>query len=348
MDILNNLIEINTVNDLENAKIREYLKTLLQPLNFEFEEIGNSSTKVLIAKRGESNLGFVCHTDTVSASNWRYNPFTLTNEEDKLYGLGSSDMKGGIAALLEALKDLPKEIPLTCYFTFDEEIDFKGIKLLTKNKKNFPKTLVFPEPTNGIPAIANKGCMEFKVEFMGISAHSSTPLLGENAIIKAMNFTNELNIFAKSLENEKDYLYEVPYTTCNLAKISGGSALNKVPDYCEIAFDFRTINSIQESKILETINDLVKKYKAKLEIINNVSCALSKSLEFKDCIEKICNCKCTNLNYVTEASFFIDKNILILGPGPVTAHQKDEYITKTSFLETINLYKKIIKELSYK
>ena len=346
MDILKDLIAINTVNDLENEAIRDYLKRFLAQLDFEFEEIGKESTKVLIAKRGKSKLGFVCHTDTVLASNWSYNPFELTIQKEKLYGLGVSDMKGGIAALLNALKELPKDIPLTCYFTFDEEINFNGIKLLIESKSDFPNTLVFPEPTAGIPAIANKGCMEFKVNFFGKSAHSSTPMLGENAIIKAMNFIDELNSFVASLKKEKDDLYEVPYTTCNIAKINGGDAINKVPDYCEIAFDFRTINTKQERLIFKTLDSLAKKYNAKIEVINNVFCAISKSSDFKNNVGKICKRDCVNLSYVTEASFFSDKNILILGPGPVTAHQKDEYITKTSFLETIDLYKKIITHLS--
>ena len=348
MDILKELININTVNDLENKKIRNFIKNILSPLNFEFEEVGEGDKKVLIAKRGNSNIGFVCHTDTVDASMWTYNPFELTVKNDILYGLGVSDMKGGIAALLNALIELDKDIPCNCYFTFDEEINFEGIKKLVSSKDDFPNTLVFPEPTDNIPAIANKGCLEFKISFQGVSAHSSTPFLGSNAILKAMNYVYELQTFAKSLENETDNLYEVEYTTFNLAKINGGNALNKVPDYSEIFFDFRTISIKQESEIIDEVEKLTKKYNAKLEILNNVSCAKSDSNEFEKVIEGICNKKCHGLNYVTEASFFKDKNILILGPGPITAHQKDEHISKSSFYETIGLYKKIINALSKK
>lgn len=345
--ILKDLIEFNTVNDKENEKIRNYLEKFLTPLNFTFESIGEGSKKVLIATRGISNLGFICHTDTVSASKfWSYNPYTLTRQDDKLIGLGASDMKGGIASLLCALKELDKSIPITCFFTFDEEINFEGINMLINAKKDFPKTLIFPEPTDLEPILANKGCLEFKMQVLGKSTHSGTPNLGDNAILKSMKIIEELNSFAESLKHETNSLYEIPYTTFNMAMINGGTALNIVPDLCEISFDFRTINKKQEPTILTFLEEIARKYDAKLEIINKVSCAITENEDFKNKIEEICGRKTSGVNYVTEASFFQDKNILILGPGPVTAHRKDEYILKSSYLNTIEIYKKIIKELS--
>lgn len=346
-NILKNLIEINTINDLENAKIREYIKNILRPLNFSFEEIGNGKKKVLIAKRKESKVGFVCHTDTVDASSfWTENPFVLTKKNDKLYGLGVSDMKGGIGALLESLLQIDVSYPCVCYFTYDEETNFEGIKKLINEKNDFPNTLIFPEPTNGVPIIANKGCLEFMVSFNGKSAHSSTPMLGDNAILKAISFIKELEDFSKDLQKEKNLIYEIPYTTFNLAKINGGTSINKVADSCQIAFDFRTVNKNQEKKILDTLNRLNKKYNAEIKILNQIPCASCKSKSFQKQIEKICNSKCLAINYVTEASFFENKNILILGPGPITAHQKNEYIEEKSYNDTIELYKKIIVELS--
>ncbi len=346
-NILKELVAINTVKDLENNKIREYIKTLLLPLNFSFEEIGNNDKKILIAKRGKSNIGFVCHTDTVDfSSQWTEPPFTLTQKNKKLYGLGVADMKGGIAALLKALLEIDISYPCTCYFTYDEEIGFEGIKNLIKEKKDFPPILIFTEPTDNIPIIANKGCLEFKVIFNGKSAHSSTPMLGDNAIYKAICFIDELKIFSDKLKDEQNTIYDIPYTTFNLAKIEGGNAINKVADNCQIYFDFRTVSKKQEIEISTKLKDLAKKYKAKVEILNNVSCAKCETKEFQNKIESICNAKCSGLNYVTEASFFNNKNILILGPGPVTAHQKNEYIYLESFKKTIEIYKKIIIELS--
>ena len=343
-EILKELIEINTTGDKENKQIRDYLKSILSPLNFKITTLGDGDKKVLIAKRGDSNLGFVCHTDTVSPSgSWPYNPYTLTIEDNLMYGLGTSDMKGGIAALLSALVELDTSYPCTLYFTYDEEINFAGIRTLVKELDDFPNMLIFPEPTDLVPVIASKGCLEFEVTVTGKSAHSSTPDNGDNAILKAMDFIKELKRYANNLKREINPIYEIPYTTFNLGIIAGGGAINKVPDECQLSFDFRTIDNKQNDKIIAKITKLCQKYNAKFKVINNVGAVRSNS-SFNETVEKICCKKCASINYLTEASFFKDKAILILGPGPIMAHQTDEYIRKDSYLKTIEIYKEIIKK----
>lgn len=345
--ILADLIRINTINDKSNKEIREYIKLFLGTLNFEFEEIGDSSNKVLIAKRGNPKLGFVCHTDTVDiASGWIYEPMNLTKDNEYYYGLGVSDMKGGIAALLSSISEIPKTTSCAIYFTYDEEIGFNGIKELVASKKNLPDNLVFTEPTDLAPVIANKGCMEFKVVFKGKSTHSSTPMLGENAIYKALDYVRELSGFANSFTEKKDEFYDIPYTTFNLSKIMGGNSINSVPDNAEIYFDFRTTDKKIEKEILEYLDYLNAKFNTKMKIINNVPCAKTKSQKFIDIIQDICNMKCKGLNYVTEASFMVNKNILILGPGPVTAHESNEHISIESYDKTVETYKKIIEKFN--
>ena len=270
--------------------------------------------------------------------------FLSSTFEDNYYGLGVSDMKGGTAALLEAVTTLPTDIPSMLCFTYDEEIGFKGINELIKSNIDLPDTLIFPEPTDLVPAIANKGCIEFSITFNGKSAHSSTPELGENALYKALDFIKELKAFASKLRKEKLSLYEVPYTTFNLSKINGGNEINKVPDTCEITFDFRTITKEHNKKILDKIEKLTKKYQGKANILNNLNAAVTDQKEVIEKIETITNKKAIGLNYVTEASFFPDKNIIILGPGPITAHQKDERIRKESLKDCIEIYRTLIIE----
>lgn len=342
-EILKNLIEINTINDKENEKIRDYIKNLLKDKDFDFQEIGTKKEKVLIAKRKNPKVAFCCHTDTVDKSvYWTKEALKLTEDDENYYGLGVSDMKGGTAALLEVITTIPKNIPCMACFTYDEEISFKGITDLIKNNISLPDTIIFPEPTDLQPAIANKGCIEFSVKFNGKSAHSSTPDLGENALYKALDFIKELKEFAAELSKEKNPLYEVAYTTFNLSKITGGNEINKVPDTCEITFDFRTIIREHNQKIIEQVEQLTKKYQATATVLNNLNAALNKNKEVIEKIEAITNQKAIGLNYVTEASFLPDKNIIILGPGPITAHQKDEKIKKESFNKCQEIYKKII------
>lgn len=347
--ILNDLLTINTVEDKENEKFRKYIKNFLLPLNFTFEELGETDKKLLIAKRKNSQVAFICHTDTVKSSRqWTKEPFCLTEEGGYLYGLGISDMKGGIAALLETIESLDKEIPCMAVFTFDEEINFTGIKQAIKNKIEFPPYLIFTEPTNNQPVIANKGCLEFSLKFPGKSTHSSTPNLGENAIYKAMTCIGEIKSLASNIQQEKTTLYEVETTTFNLSKIKGGEEINKVPDQCEITFDFRTIVQEHNEYLKQEIIELAEKYKATVTILNDLGAVQNKNKEMIAMLEKITTKKSLGLNYGTEASFFSDKDICILGPGPITAHEKDEKISKKSYQETKKIYQEIILTINKK
>lgn len=126
-EILKDLVSFNTFNDQENSKIINYLETYLKKLGFETEY----KSKCLVMKtRQEAKVGFLGHTDTVYGSGWTINPFELKEVDDKLYGLGTSDMKGGIASMLAAVSKIDwkkTKYGMKLIFTYDEEIGFSGI-----------------------------------------------------------------------------------------------------------------------------------------------------------------------------------------------------------------------------
>ena len=182
------------------------------------------------------DLGFLGHTDTVEyTNNWKYDKFTLTKENGNLYGLGVCDMKAGIAAMISAVSSIDfgkinKGIKF--YLTYDEEVGFSGIKEILKYEKDFPKVMVIGEPTNNEIMVGSKGLMEYRISFKGIKAHSSTPDKGKSAIMDAVNFINDLNDFYETeIKEYQNPNFDIPYTTMNIGKISGGSAINSVPDF---------------------------------------------------------------------------------------------------------------------
>ena len=331
-EVLNTLVSFNTIKDKENKEIISYIEQTLINLGFKTEK---KDKFLIMSNREETSLGFLGHTDTVeSADGWKYEKFKLTKEDDKLYGLGVCDMKSGIAAIISAIsqidfKNLKNGMKL--YFTYDEEIAFSGIKEVVKYENKFPKTIIIGEPTNNEIVVGSKGLMEYKISFKGINAHSSTPNKGKNAIIDAIKFINELNSFyendIKKKENDK---FEIPYTTMNIGVINGGSAINSVPDYCEFLVDFRTINKDIEEDIIRKINELKEKYNTQVFELNRLSAFYNKS----DISSKTCN-------FITEASF-LDNERIILGAGPVTAHEVNEYITIESLNRLTEQYKELI------
>ena len=341
-DILEKLVGFNTIKDKENKKIIDFIESFLS--NQDFKTIVKDKYLIMESNFGneEYGIGFIGHTDTVEfIGEWKYDPFKLTKEDNKLYGLGTCDMKGGIASILSAIEKLDKtkiKNKIKVYFTYDEEIGFGGIKDVidfeNNNGKNIPKTLIIGEPTNNEILLGSKGLIEYKVTFSGIKVHSSTPEKGKSAILDAVKFISELKEFYENeIRIEEDFSFSIPYSTFNVGIINGGIEINSVADVCTIYFDFRTINK-NEEKIINFVNDLILKYNAKKEIINNIPAFLNKS-EF---VEEVKTC-----SFITEASF-IEGERLILGPGPVNPHEKNEYVTIESLNKCVDDYLRLIEK----
>lgn len=333
-EVLGNLVRYNTIKDKENKQMLDYIEKELNSIGFKTEQ----KDKILIMSNKENqSIGFLGHTDTVEAtSEWKYEKFKLTKVEDKLYGLGVCDMKAGIAAIIAAISqinfdNLNKGIKL--YFSYDEEIGFSGIKDIVKYEEKFPKRMIIGEPTNNEIIVGSKGLIEYKISFAGIKTHSSTPDKGKNAIMSAISFINELNDFyTNEIQKIQNLNFEIPYTTMNVGKINGGTEINSVPDFCEVLVDFRTIGKEAEIKIEEKIEYLQKRYIANITQINKLPAFFNKS-----------NISSKTCNFITEASF-IESNCIILGAGPVTAHEVNEYISINSLYELVEQYKKLILE----
>lgn len=335
-EILKLLVSYNTIRDTQNKEIMDFIEKYLKGYGFTIERVD----KCLIAYNDKNpNIGFIGHTDTVDYESWDGNPFVLQEKEGKLIGLGACDMKGGIASILYAISklDLNKN-KLALYFTNDEEISFEGIK--TIRDLIVPKNIIIGEPTNNIPVYGTKGVLELFIEFYGVKCHSSTPEKGINAIYQCISFINQLQKYYEDTI-KKDIIedFEVPYTTMNIGIIKGGESVNSVAGKCEISIDFRIALASHLKIIKNDITNMLKQYNSKLYIRQIIMPKINKNdISFLENISRKKQTKC----YLTEGSY-IDKNFIILGPGPDTSHQKNEYVRVDSINNTVELYKKIIE-----
>ena len=333
-EILRDLIRFDTYKDKKNREIMDYLQNVLEEKGFKTE----LKTKCLVMTINKKcKLGFIGHTDTVfGGENWLYNPLELTEIDNKLYGLGTCDMKGGIAAILKAVLDTDWDklnYGIKLIFTYDEEIGFNGIKEINRLNIKIPENVIIGEPTNNKIMNGSKGLLEFKINFKGKSAHSSNPAKGVNAIENCMRFLNELKDFYNILKLETDNRFEIPYTTMNIGKIEGGKSINIVPDNCVTFIDFRIVNNEHRAKIIKEIKRLQIKYKFEYEIINDIKAFITENEQSK------------TTSFITEGSFIKSKNRYILGVGPMNAHETNEYITKESLDKLVNQYKELIENL---
>lgn len=335
-EILKKLVSFNTIRDNQNKEIMDFIENYLKGFGFETKRI----KKCLIAYNDVSpNIGFIGHTDTVDYESWDGDPFELKEDGDKLTGLGACDMKGGLAAILSVVSDIDlTQNKVALYFTNDEEIDFGGIKDI--RNEIIPNNLIIGEPTNNIPIYGMKGLLELEIEFYGVKCHSSTPDKGVNAIYECISFIEEIkSYYATNIKtNINDTFGDIPYTTMNIGMINGGETINSVPGLCKITMDFRIANSEDINLLENRINELLKKYNSKLIVKQRIQPKINDSdISF---LEELSTKKQVK-SYLTEGSF-IDKNFIILGPGPDTSHQKNEYIYNSSLLKTKNLYEAII------
>ena len=337
IDILKALVKYNTVEDKENQKILTYIEYYLKSLGFSIQK----KEKYLIMSIGkEPILGFIGHSDTVNyIEGWSTNPFDVTVKDEEIYGLGVCDMKGGIAAFLQALAEtdlntLKRGIKI--YITYDEEIAFSGIKEILKNHEQFPEYIIVGEPTDNQMITGCKGLLAVRIKTKGKKVHSSTPDKGKSANLEMIKLLNELqNFYEKEIKVERNDNFEVNYTTMNIGLINGGNSINSVSDKCESFIDFRIAKVEHIEKIKQKINELSEKYNPDIYYEIEIQPFFNK-------IDFLENEK--TANFMTEASWVKGKRI-ILGPGPVTAHEINEHISKKSLRLLVEQYKELTEKI---
>ncbi len=338
-EILKDLVKFNTVKDNENKEIIEYIEAYLKKIGFKTE---HKSKNLIMSIGKDQKIGFLGHTDTVEyIQGWNTNPFELTKIGDKLYGLGTADMKGGIAAILDAVSKIEFDklsYGMKLYFTYDEEIGFTGVYDINKMNEKFPELMIFGEPTYNEILFGSKGLMEYELYFNGKKAHSSNPEKGKSANLNAVKFISELTSFyEEKVKPFRENNYEIPYTTMNVGLINGGSAKNSIPAECYVAIDFRIANGEHIEIIRSKVNELAKKYDCTVKLIECVDPFFNEIPSIKAPVK--------TAGFITEASFVDNTKKIILGAGPVTAHEVNEYITEESYNKLVKQYIEIINNV---
>ena len=359
--------EIET-NDKSNEECIDYLISELELMNFKCSKIkvNNSNNKYnLIAKYGDGigGIAFSGHTDTVPANNelWTFPPHSLTEHDGKLYGLGTIDMKGYFAFILEALRrsNLSQATkPIYVFATADEETTMNGVIELNSTCTEKPDLIVIGEPTSLIPVIMHKGHLVQQINIKGVGGHSSNPEKGLNAILIANEIILKLNELKEYLKaNFIENLFPVNYPTLNIGIIEGGKAPNVICDNCIIQFDIRAIPTLTNQQLINITKDflspLFNKYKDNISItypysgVEPFSC--KEHPEIVNTVETITKTEAIAVNYCTEATYL--QNIaptVILGPGSIDmAHQPNEYLDKKEIEPGIEIYKKLICKFSF-
>jgi len=329
----------------------------------------------LPAQDGQTQGGIVLsgHTDVVpvDGQDWSSDPFKLTDKGDgRLYGRGSCDMKGFIASSLALAPDalaMPRKKPLHLALSYDEEVGCVGAPLMLAElgKRGIRADgCIVGEPTSMKPVVAHKGGYFFRCKVHGKAAHSSLTPQGCNAIEHAARLICHIRDLADSWRAQGPYddAFDVPHSTITTNLITGGIAINTVPDLCAFSYDFRHLPGHDaggiQAEVQRYVDDellprMQREYAgARVEIECGAAVptlnaseqaaitALVRALTEDRGVRKVA--------YGTEAGQFAQAGIpaVLCGPGSIEqAHKPDEYVEVEQLAQCDRFLRRVAESL---
>ncbi len=300
------------------------------------------------------------HVDVVpvAGQEWTLPPFAMTRRDGRLYGRGSADMKGFVAsvmALAEGLDPASLSAPLRLAISYDEEIGCVGVRPMLEEiaaRGIRPELIVVGEPTSMQLGLGHKGKMAFRVTARGVPRHSAEAPLALNALHLATDFIAGLRGLQEDIEahGPREAGYSVPYATVHVGKLTGGTAVNLVPDRAELLMECRMMAADDSAALAKRIKDAAvsalaphgaRFAKAALEVEETGSYpGLATDADhpavraFAACLpEGTAECR---VSFGTEGGLFaqaLGLPVVICGPGNMEqGHRPDEFITESQLL----------------
>ena len=377
--ILSELIKFQTVSGTSNIALIEYCEKKLSKVgatSFKTFDEAKKRVNLFSTVNGKSKVsggGVILsgHTDVVPASpkEWKSDPFIATEKNNRIYGRGSTDMKGFIAcslALAPYFASQNLKNPIHFSFTYDEETACQGAPVMIKElkKRNLNCSIcIIGEPTDMKAVEAHKGCHEYSTHFTGLAGHGSNPDKGVNAIEYANLFISELMRLREELKKRepKNSIFIPPYSTLQIGRIKGGLARNVIADQCSVDWELRPvvpedgefvnkhIDAYVKNNLLPKMKKVYPKANVQKEIIGEII-GFTKE-EKSDAVSLICNLTGDNsretVAFGTEAGLFQEIGIstVVCGPGSIKqAHTIDEYVS----FEQLKLCLKMLIDLKEK
>ncbi|WP_108424121.1 M20 family metallopeptidase [Flagellimonas amoyensis] len=357
------LVAQDTINPPGNeASLALMVGKLLAENGFKVEYVPFGPDRLhVIAERGldekQLPIVFTGHFDTVPLGNqkWTMDPFAGEIKDGKIYGRGTTDMKGAVAAMtiaaIEAFEEGTPSGGIRLVLTAGEELGCQGAMDLVKTYTGLGQArgIIVGEPTGNIPAIGHKGALYLNLEATGITAHSSMPQLGDNAIYKVARAIVRMEQF--DFRQQEDPL--LGYSTINVGKVSGGLNINSVPDRAGFTIDARITSNLRNNEVLEQIKKELGNDIDVEVLVNLPAVANDPDTAFIHGVYDACGTSDAERKAPKTMPYLTDGSVLqrayggiptvIIGPGePQMAHKIDEYCEVSKLEQAVDIYKKII------
>ena len=351
--------------DQSNKLVIAHLEEWLQALDFRVEVLpikGYKDKFNLIASTGTGPNGLVLagHTDTVPCDPqlWQTDPFKLSERDNRIYGLGTSDMKSFFALVIEAVRDFDLnkfKYPLTIIATADEESSMCGAQQLVDLQRQLGRHAVIGEPTGLKPVRTHKGIGMETIRVHGKAGHSSNPALGANALEGMHKVIGEILSWRESLQQRyKNPLFEVAVPTLNLGHIHGGDNPNRICGDCELQIDIRPLPGMDLTVLREEmaarLNPLFENSKLRLELETSFAgipaMETPANAEIVKVAEALTGYSAQAVAFGTEGPYLqqLGMDPIILGAGDIDqAHQPDEFLGLDRIQPMVEILKQLIQ-----
>ncbi len=269
---LSKLVKIKSLS-LQEWDVQNELKRQMEEAGFDEVRIDKLGNVIGRIGNGKKVLAIDAHMDTVDIgqlSNWDFDPLSGEVKDGYVHGRGTVDQKGGAAAFVTSgkiLKELGFDKDLTIYFVgsvIEEDCDGLCWKYLIEEEKLKPDIAISTEPTNLGIYRGQRGRMEMKVHFYGVSSHGSAPERGKNAIYMASRFALEVEKLNERLKND-EFLGKGTITISEF--VSGSPSLCAVADYAGLHLDRRLTWGENKETAIAEIEELIKNDNAKVEML---------------------------------------------------------------------------------
>jgi acetylornithine deacetylase len=366
VEILGTLVAFDTVSARSNLPLIDWVEAYARGHGAAVERVPDATgTKAAlwISVGPGDKPGYVLsgHSDVVPAEGqpWSSDPFTLREEAGRLYGRGTSDMKGFLAVCLAALPAMVAaglSTPIHLAISYDEEIGCLGVRPLIAHMLERglrPRGCFVGEPTGMEVVVGHKGKAAARITFRGLACHSALAPQGVNAVEYAARFIEHVRLSAEAIvrDGRRDGLYDVPHTTGLSSVVRGGSALNIVPETCAVEFEYRAIGGDDAGALAAAAIAYATDVLAPLMQAVDPACGVTveplidyPGLDTDPDAEIVTLAKAlagrnghAKVSYGTEAGLFEALGhtpSVVIGPGSIArAHKADEYVTRDE-LET--------------
>lgn len=376
--LMADLIAIPTVSSDSNLEMIALLANRLGDLGAEVEiqtdETGKKAN--LLARIGPEEPGGIMlsgHSDVVPVEdqNWSHDPFDMWEDDGKLFGRGTCDMKGFIAAAVAvaprlAAQDLRR--PVTFAFTHDEEVGCLGARNLSeilRGRDTLPTLAIIGEPTEMRIIEGHKGCCEYTTRFTGLEGHGSRPELGVNAVEYATRYVSKLMAMREQLRHRTPpgSMFEPPWSTISVGQLTGGHAHNVIPGLATLEWETRPVNEADRIFIRDRIDRYVKRTllpemrrihpgaDIQTQVIGEII-GLDPMEEnaARDLVAQLTGANGTDLvSFGTEAGLFqqLGMSAVLCGPGSIAqAHKPDEYLEIDQLVQCLTMLNTLVDQLA--